>query len=455
MSGFQLYDWQKKDVEKLRNQRGALIANEMGTGKSYEGHELSREAKKTLWIAPMQTLESSYLKQEQMGIDRLVVICDPKNRTGSWNLFTRSQAGLYMVHWEALRLMPELVTEGKWDIIIADEVHRAQNRKAQQTRALKYIKADQKIGMSGTPVTGAPDKYWSVLNWLFPREFSSYWKYYNQYVDFEIVYPQGFHKITGPKNADELRTRIDPFYVRHLKSEKCCKDHPNGAMPWIEKKYYTKEYVDLLPVQRKAYNQMRDDMIAWVGAHENTPLVAPVIIAQMIRLQQFAVAYAETSLADTHIQLSEPSSKLDRLMQIIEDNPDEPIVVWSQFKQLIYLLEARCKKAGVSIVLYTGDNSTVRDQNVKRFGSGGAQVFAGTISSGGVGVDGLQYASSICVFLDRLWSPALNQQAEDRLHRDGQRGRVQVIDIVARNTVDRGRHQRLELVWSWIKELLG
>lgn len=452
MTDFELYNWQQEDVTKLENLRGALIGNEMGTGKSYEAHALSQEAKRTLWIAPLGTLESSYAKQEQMGLDRMVVICDPKNRNGSWNLFERSQAGLYMVHWEALRLMPELISHGKWDVVIADEVHRAQNRKAQQTRALKKVWAERKIGMSGTVITGAPDKYWSALNWLYPNDFRSYWQHYSRYVDYEIIYPQGFHKITGSKNVDELRERVDPFYVCHLKHEKCCERHPNGVMPWLKKPYYTEEYVDLLPVQRRAYNQMKNDMIAWVGSHEQEVLVAPVVVAQMMRLQQFAVAYAE--LEGDRVRLSEPSSKLDRLMEIIEDNPTEPIVVWSQFKQLIYLLEERCKRKGIDIVLYTGDNRSDRDQNVRSFAKGGARIFAGTISAGGVGVDGLQYASSTCVFLDRLWSPALNRQAEDRLDRDGQKGQVQVIDIMARNTVDRGRQQRLELVWSWIKELL-
>jgi SNF2 family DNA or RNA helicase len=173
----------------------------------------------------------------------------------------------------------------------------------------------------------------------------------------------------------------------------------------------------------------------------------------MMRLQQFAMAYAE--MDGDHVQLSEPSSKIDAAMEILERDPDEQIVVWSQFKQAIYLLEARCKRAGIPILLYTGDNRATRDANVTSFASGGARVFAGTISAGGVGVDGLQYASSTVVFLDRLWSPALNAQAEDRLWRDGQANAVQVIDIVARGTVDRGRKQRLEQKWDWIKRLLN
>jgi SNF2 family DNA or RNA helicase len=307
--------------------------------------------------------------------------------------------------------------------------------------------------MSGTPVTGAPPKFWSCLNWLYPKNFGSYWKFYERYTEYDIVYPQGYHKILGPANEQELQEIIDPFYVRHLKQEQCCPEHPDGVWDGPPK-YYTQHWVELLPKQRKAYDDMKKDMVAWVGTQEQAPLVASVAVAQMMRLQQFAVAYANIG-AEGNVLLDEPSSKLDAVMQIIEDNETEAIVIWSQFKQLIYLLEERCKKAKVDILLYTGDNRATRDQNVLSFAGGGAQVFAGTISAGGVGVDGLQGASSTMIFLDRLWSEPLNKQAEDRLWRDGQKNAVQIIDIMARNTVDLGRHQRLIQTWGWIKQLLG
>ena len=57
--------------------------------------------------------------------------------------------------------------------------------------------------------------------------------------------------------------------------------------------------------------------------------------------------------------------------------------------------------------------------------------------------------------LRRAWSPSKNNQAEDRLHRIGQKNAVHVIDIIARNTVDLGRLQKIRTKWEWLKELLG
>lgn len=462
MGDFHLYDFQVEDVAKLKDRNGRLIASEMGAGKTYVGWELDFQCcqddhANTLWVAPMQTLESSVEKLRQMGIDAPVVILDPKDREGSWARFKRLRGGIFMVHWEAIRLMPYLHEDREikfWDHVVGDEIHKIQNRKAQATRALKKIKAGYRTGMSGTPVTGAPDKYWSVLNWLYPDVFRSYWGFQKAYCETEIVYPQGYTKVVGPKNEHLLLEAVNPFYVRHLKREQCCPHHPQGVMPWLPDKYYDKVWVDLHPAQRKAYESMRKEMIAWVGKQEDTPLTAGVVVAQMMRLQQFAIAMANIA-DDGSVFLDEPSSKADALMHILEDNPTEPIVVFTQFNRFIHLLERRLQAAKIPYVCYTGENRGTREEDKRRFMAGDARVFLGNISAGGVGLDGLQSVSSTVVFTDRLWSPALNNQAEDRLWRDGQQNAVQVIDIMARNTVDLGRHQRLEMKWDWIRRLLG
>jgi SNF2 family DNA or RNA helicase len=193
-------------------------------------------------------------------------------------------------------------------------------------------------------------------------------------------------------------------------------------------------------------------MLAWVGQHEDSPLIANVVVSQMMRLQQFACAYAE--FRDGELFLAEPSSKLDAVMDILSRS-DKPIVIFTQFKKLIYLLEKRLQKAGIEYVRYTGDDRKTREDDKERFIRGEARVFMGTITAGGVGLDGLQQAADTMIFTDRLWNPALNQQAEDRLWRDGQKNAVQIIDIMAYNTVDLGRKQRIDQVWGWIRRLLG
>jgi SNF2 family DNA or RNA helicase len=194
-------------------------------------------------------------------------------------------------------------------------------------------------------------------------------------------------------------------------------------------------------------------MIAWVGANGDQALVAPVVISQLVRLQQFALASAEIDEFGS-VSLSDPSSKLDALMEDIDALGDEQIVVFTQFKQMTNLLEKRLTAAGIPYGLLTGDvPQGVREQNVKDFQAGKTKVFVSTIAAGGVGIT--LTAASTVAFLDRAWSPALNLQAEDRCHRIGQLEAVQVIDYMSRDTVDLGRHQKLEMKWDWIRRVLG
>lgn len=477
ITGIDLYPFQIEDVESLQDRRSVLLAWEMGTGKTYAAIEIDLRRRElfasefpdkrippTLVIAPLTTLRSTWETHfHELAPQLSVRVIDPKRRESFLQTLEaghHAQHDVYIVHWEALRLLiKDQRFNRHWLHVIADEAHRAKNRKAQQTRALKRIRTAFKTALTGTPVTNKPYDFWSVLNWLYPDQWRSYWRFYESYCDYEIQYPHGYHKFLGPKNEDDLLDNIRPYYRRHLKRKKCCPHHPEGVQPQLPEKYYTPIWVDLDPKQRRAYDQMKKDMIAWLeNQSETQPLVAPVAIAQLVRLQQLSAAYAtiasESTDTGSAVQLTEPSSKLDALMEIIEDNEGEQIVVFSSFKQLIKLACERLDRAGISYVTITGDvRPDDRHANVAAFQSGEAQILLGTIAAGGEGIT--LTAASVVVFLDRDWSPAKNAQAEDRLHRIGQRDSVQVIDIIARNTVDLGRHQKLELKKEWIRRILG
>jgi SNF2 family DNA or RNA helicase len=476
---FNLFDFQAEEVERLYKQKSRLLAWEMGTGKTYGGIALDLQnrgrsidkvgpgARKTLIVCPKSVLD--VWDQHCMDLTDLdVYVIDSKNRTQFIKDVTREgKNGYFICHWEALRLMPEL-QKVKFFHIIADECHRAKNRKAQQTRALKKIPTLYKTALSGTPADNKPHDLWSILNWLWPTVYTSYWKFEGAYVIKEMT-PQGYSKITGVKNIEHLRNQMGPWYSRKLKKD-VLKDLPD--------KYYSTIWVELDPKQRKAYKQMENTMVAWVAENEEdieNPIIAQAVIAQLIRLQQFAVGYMTPKLDDDGNQIfgkpyttksgvdkpgpplfemTEPSSKLDALMEILEDNPDEQIVVFSQFKSVISLLARRLEERHITHGIYTGDTSQAdRGNIVQEFQSGRLRVFAGTVAAGGVGITLTN--SSTVVFLDRSWSPALNAQAEDRLHRIGQQEAVQVIDIMAKGTVDIGRRLMLEQKMEWLREILG
>jgi len=455
-------------VRKLVDRRSVLIANEMGTGKTYEAIalDLMRRSTKpggvrarTLVVAPLTILQSTWEDHfHELAPDLKTIVINPKERR--WFLealkdFSPEAPDVFILHWDVLRIIEDQLKETIWFHIIADEAHRAKNRKAQQTRSLKRLRTAWRTAMTGTPVMNKPQDLWSILNWLYRDQWSSFWKFYQHYVDFEIIYPHGYHKIHGPKNEKFLREKIEPYFTRRTKEE---------VLPDLPNKYYTRLEVDLLPKQRKAYDQMKEDMIAWLDTQDGTkPLAAPVVIAQLIRLQQFALAYVDIVHSDSssattvgsggRAVLTEPSSKIDVLFQILEDNPDESIVIFSQFRQAIKLVEDRLRGKNMAYVRITGDDSGPdRRRAVDAFQAGDANVFVGTIGAGSEGITLTR--SSTVIFLDRDWTPARNAQAEDRLHRIGQDEAVQVIDIMARNTIDQYRFKVIEMKQEWIRRML-
>jgi SNF2 family DNA or RNA helicase len=473
-----LYPFQKALVDRFEIVPAVLIGDDMGTGKTFEALALDLRRRttqltgykqtdcKTLIVAPLSVLGSWEKHIGAIWNGARVAVLNPKNRDDLIRKL-RQPYHYYVIHWEALRLMPEL-QDVHWWHVIADEVHRGKNRKAQQTLNLKKLKTSYKTGLSGTPADNAPQDLWSILHWLYPKIWSSYHRFTNYFVKIQKhtmgtctaagctdYHKSGFQKIVGVANVGELHQAMAPYYLRRTKEE-VIKDLPD--------KYYTTIEVDLAPRQRKIYDQMKESMLAWVGQHEHEPVAAPVVIAQLTRLKQFALAYAEVEpvrkMVDGEwrtfdkIKLMDPSSKLDVVMEKVLDNPEQQFVVFSESKQIINLLNLRLTAAKVSHVLLTGDTpQSEREANIDKFQAGKARVFAGTIHAGGEGIT--LTAASTVIFLDRTWNPSRNKQAEDRCHRIGQKSAVHVIDIVARDTVDGGRLQQLDLKWGWLKELLG
>lgn len=462
-TSFELYPFQKEDVAKISKQKNGLVGSEMGVGKTHIAIAIDeawyKKAKikyPTLIVAPLNTFDTWRDKYAMQSPHTDLFVINRKRRDLFIKAIKEKKADVFLCHWDALRLMPELqyIT---FNTIIADEVHRSSNHKAKGTRALKKIPTYHKLGLSGTATGDKPENLWSILNWLWPKYYKSYWGFRSMYCVEELTYRAGtaYRKIVGVQNIEALHTEMAPYYTRHLKRENCCEHHPNGVMHWLPEKTYDRVWVDLSPIQRKFYTQMSEKMVAWLGEHEETPLTASVVVAQLVRLCQMALATPSFD-DDGKLKLTLPSSKIDALLEIVEDQPDKQFVVFSASKQACYLTQIALTKAGITSEVLSGDTpQTKRNGMVKRFNDKEYRIFIGVIQAAAEGIDGLQHSTDTAIFLDRAWSTVKNMQAEDRLHRGGQKDTVNIIDIMARNTLDFGRKQKLETKWLLIKQMLG
>lgn len=384
-----------------------------------------------------------------------------------WHMLNRPQKNKEVKRklWARDVLWPVL-SKIKWAHIICDEAHKLNGRKTAMTKALKALKTQHKTAITATPATNVPWQWWSILHWLYPKDWSSYWRFFERYVVYEEV-RKGHVVIKEPvtvQRAEEFNSKIEPFTYRGKK------------VVYGGKRYRTIE-VDLDPKQRRAYDTMEKEFVAWLGEQEDEFLPAPNVISQLQRLQQFALGYAKLETHEVYrkagwkkgtvereqrVVLSEPSAKLDALMEFLEDNPDERALVYSSFRGPLELLQARCEKAGVSYGLCMGTSSRTsvhvtaeqREQAIRDFAAGRLRVMLASIQAGGESIDGWQHACNTAIYLDRAWSPAANEQSEGRLDRRGQRYTVNVIDIVARDTVDIPRGIKLETKKSWLRKFV-
>lgn len=456
--------------------------DEMGVGKTIQliALDVMRRLQagegehKTLVVAPLTGVIDQWVLAFNQWAPQLKVHRVNAKNAKTRQAFLETEADVYIIHPAGLRLEKDRLKKVKWFHFIFDEVHTIKNRQAKTTKAAKEVALVSRYRScgTGTPMENNSHEAWSIFaNFLYPNKaerekagltkwtqklLNSYWRYYARFVDYYEDPETGYHTITGVLNADEFKHLFGPFYIRRLKTD-VIKDLP-------PKQYSTVE-VDLLPKQRRAYDEMKRELIAWVGENENQPVVAAIAISQMIRLQQFTLGYGRTEYVTINkregppekqlkVFLEEPSAKLDALMAILEDLGDSKAIVFSTSKQAVDMAVKRLRKAEIPAAVITGDTDQARRTlNLRDFESGEVRVLCMTIRAGGVGMN-LQHCSNV-IFLDRDWSPAKNQQAEDRSHRSGQKSPVNIINIVARKTIDQKKGRTIEKKWSWIREMLN
>ena len=325
-----------------------------------------------------------------------------------------------------------------WLAVIADEAHRAKNRRASQTKGLHRVRADLKLAQTGTPLMNTPDELWSILHWLFPDEYTSFWDFYETYVDYTEGY---FGKvITGVRNPDALRFELRERLVRRTKDEVL--DLPEKTRVIVpvtlatkERKFYdevaSQVWVDLVNEAKDAGN----DALATAlesGSLGNL-IKIPNGAARMVRLQQVLEhpSNIDAERVDT-------SGKMDACEEIILDNADQQHVVFLKFKQSVRIFAERLREKGLSVGTYTGDTPpAVRTSLEDQFQAGDIDVMVGTLDAMREGIT--LTAASVCHFLTRAWVPGWNEQAEDRLHRNGQHDPVTIYIYEVEDSVDDGK----------------
>jgi len=356
----------------------------------------------------------------------------------------------------------------RWDIIILDEAHRIKGKNTGWTKEIKKLKAKVKHVMTGTGFINDPSEIWSLLNFCSKREYASYWRFREKYCAEDII--NGYRKIVGvnPETKADFQDLVRTVGPRRTKRE---------VFKNLPEPIYSPVYVELNAIQRRMYEEIKDELFSLDQDGEG--LYAPNVLAALVRLRQITGATPKV-VADyfdpikerrvQKIQLVEPSSKLDAVMEIIEglewdDERRDQVVVFSNFKDPLVMLKARLEpqyningdeiRRGIPFIeLRQADNDRQRYEKwAITFPKKEHQVFMSTLSLGAESIS--LTSASTCIFLDRSWSPKDNSQAESRVWRPGQEEVANIIYINAENTVDERVFQTVETKTGWFKEIFG
>lgn len=333
----------------------------------------------------------------------------------------------------------------KWDMFIIDEAHSVKNRNAKRSKVARKLRHRYEMLrlLSGTLPDNRPDELWHPLHMGWPKDFPAYNAFFEEFVDY-YKDEWGFKHVKGPKNTEQLKQLLygDGRAIRHLKKI---------VMPELPEKYYQYIPIEMGPQQRRVYEQMRRESLAWVGSLSDQPLPAPVVIAQLIRLGQFASAYAELD-DEGNARLSFPSNKVDALLELLEGRT-LPVVVFSVSTQLLELARQKLVAKGYSVgIIKGGVPANERTSLTERFQAGNIDVMLLQTRAGGVAIT--LTAADTAIFLDRDWAPGANDQAEDRLHRWGQKNAVEIIVFQSVGTIDMRKERTLNTKKEWIRQML-
>jgi SNF2 family DNA or RNA helicase len=279
--------------------------------------------------------------------------------------------------------------------------------------------------LTGSPVTKSPLDLFSQCQFLDPWLLShqSYYTFKARYAVTRKIEVQGrrVEIVVGYRNLGELSEKIKPFSKRILKRD--CLDLPD--------KTFIKHSVELTKEQKKVYEQMKKEAIAFLDGKMQS---SATVMTQLMRLHQITCGHFT---ADDGTIKDLPCSRLTELMNILE-NVEGKAIIWSHYTHDVKRIIAKIKEVygDDAVVDYFGEtDSDQRSINIKRFQTDDkCRFFVGTTSTGGYGIT--LTAGSTMVYFSNGYDLEKRQQSEARIDRIGQTEKMTYIDIMAQDTID-------------------
>jgi superfamily II DNA or RNA helicase len=301
-----------------------------------------------------------------------------------------------------------------FDYCILDEAQAVKNSRTLSAKAVRLMRADYRLAMSGTPVENHLGELWSLFDFLNPGMLGA----------ANVIGSAG--RNPEPATRVVLARALRPFILRRTKAQ-VAKELPPKTEQTI--------YCELEGNQQKLYTELRDyyrGRLLKQGDLGNSSQFKFQVLEALLRLRQAA---CHPGLIDK-TKTDQSSAKLDALLAQLDQvrEEDHKALVFSQFTSLLAIVRCRLDSANIPYA-YLDGRTRDRQARVEAFQSDPeVKLFLISLRAGGLGLN-LQAAEYVYL-LDPWWNPAVEAQAIDRAHRIGQTRQVFAYRLIARNTVE-------------------
>ena len=416
-----LMNFQKEGLDFLLKSSGnALLADEMGLGKTVQTLSYVSTEKQTfpvLIVAPLVTLNNwereieKFLKKKSRN-GRILESESPSVtliRTGKSKELPKSD--IYVINYELLLKRSGDLEQVGIRTIVCDEVHNLRSKTTQKYKAVKKLAAlstvQYRIGLSGTPIYNRGSEIWPIIDILKPgllgsfKEFCEYFCYVND---------KGKAIVLENKRAS-LRNELQKHVMLRRKKADVLKELKDKV-----------RYKEVIASDTDYYLEELDKI--WKKLEDE----------QKEAQTEFSKSASYHRAIQSERQIA-GVAKLPHVINFVKNimEIEESVVVFCHHKVIHKLLHESLQEfSPVSII--GGQSDSTRQDQIDKFQKGESKLMIAGIRAGNVGIN-LTRAKYV-IFAELDWSPAIHRQAEDRLHRIGQKNTVFAYYLIGNGTLD-------------------
>jgi SNF2 family DNA or RNA helicase len=419
---------------------GACLADDMGLGKTPQLiaflltlKEQDLLVKPTLVICPTSVL-NNWEREVKRFAPTLSTIIHHGDKRSKGKAFLRDvkNKALVITSYPLIYRDASTFEEVAWQGVVLDEAQNIKNPQAKQSQAIRKLRGDFRIALTGTPVENRLSELWSILEFLNPGFLGT-----QQFFQRRFAIP--IEKYGDRESLNTLRSLVRSFILRRLKTDR-------DIIQDLPEKQEMNVFCGLSKEQAELYQKLVDDSLAQI---EETSGIKRhgLILSLLVKLKQICNHPAQF-LKQNSLGSSERSGKLLRLEEMLEELLEEGdrALIFTQFSEWGKLLQPYLKKKlGQEVLfLYGATKRQDRQAMIDRFQNdpNGPPLFILSLKAGGTGLN-LTRANHV-FHVDRWWNPAVENQASDRAFRIGQKRNVQVHKFVCTGTLEEKINDMME-----------